>query len=434
MQINNRRCWLLVPLGLLSCEPLHDLDAASGGADAPLTPDTTGSGGETAANDSTSPGGGASATPSQPPSTGGSMTTTGAPSVEDPGLPSPGSSGGGGMPGVTDPQPSSAGSGGMPGLEPTGSSVEPFDAGVPHDGDAPDAGSGAGGAEGQEPEQGSGGAAGSASSGFDASPPEEQPTGDAPELAIDLPGNPVDGTFIVSSEAEWEVEGVFIPTFEIHTPSASYWLVKDLGMIVSMEDSAAVDSSQWIAFSSGFRPLRGLPSFETFGGMEKMTTTLDVDSQTPTHLRLHSVSMSGSWRLVYDFYPTHVTLTVNAAPTPYGIAYRGVPAGALDSTDQFVRADGTSQGALISFVADLPGPSEWAYISDATLGRSLFMIQHADDALTDRYQVRDNDSASLSFGDGALTRLPARYSFGLIESDDHQTVAARAAFVIDAID
>ena len=265
------------------------------------------------------------------------------------------------------------------------------------------------------------------------SPDSTEPPDELAELPLDLPNNPVSGAFTVSTEAEWEVDGTMLPTFEIITPTASYWLVKSLGMIVSMSAWKTTDAPQWIAFSSGFRPLRGLPSFGTFDSQQAMTTTLDEDTQTPTHLRLYSESQGGDWQLVYDFYPTHFTLTINSAPLPYGIAYRGVPAGELDSADEFVRADGTSQSALVSYVDDLPGPAEWAYVSDPAVGQSLFMIQHANDELVDRFQIRDNDTALLSFGDGKLTQLPIRFSFGLVDSANHATVESRASFVIDAI-
>jgi hypothetical protein len=228
------------------------------------------------------------------------------------------------------------------------------------------------------------------------------------------------------------VDGVFLPTFEIHTPSASYWLVESLGRLVSMSDRNPEELRQWIDFSSGFRPLRGLPSAEAFDA-EGVVTTLDEDSRTPNHLRLLSESASGDWRLVYDFFPTHVTLTVNAAPAPYGIVYRGVPAGSLDDGDRFVLSDGTSQSAMLSHQADLAGPAEWAYVADTTLGRSLFFIQHADDDVADRYQVRDEDSAMFSFGDGELTKLPLRLSFGLIESAEHEAVEERVDYVLSKI-
>lgn len=266
-------------------------------------------------------------------------------------------------------------------------------------------------------------------------PSSPPPTGgspvEAPPLPDDLIDAPVAGEIVFSDEAEWEVDGVFEPTFEIHTPSASYWVVKPLGTIVSIEDRE-VDPQQWIAFSSGFRPLRGVPSFPS-PPATRVTTVRDDDSQTPTHLRLTSVSNDGLWQWVWDFYVTHVTLTVNRAPLPFGFAYQGVPGGSLGAEDRLVTSAGVAQGARSSFNADLEGPVEWAYLADTTLGRSLFGIQHADDALAERYQVRDNDTSLLSFGNGLIDVLPMRFSLGLIPSVNHQAVTDRVEFISRSI-
>lgn len=370
---------------LVACSPLHDLDAV-----------TRGTGGRG------SNGGESNQAGTATPSASGTAGSSGA--VATGGAPSNGS--GGAAMNVAGAGAIAAGSGG--------------DADAAGNG-GQDAGQGGASTLGGTPGTGGAGSAGVAGT----------IGGDAPSLPIDLPSSPVTGTFTVASDATWEVDGKFVPTFEIHTPSASYWLVKSLGMLVSMSDRDSKNPQQWIAYSTGFRPLRGFPSYGTFDTPEAMTTTLDPESQTPTHLRLSS--RSAHWRLIWDFYPTHLTLTVNAAPDSFGMAYRGVPAGALDGADRFAAADGAFQSAMLSFVEDLSGPAEWGYVSDTGLGRSLFMIQHGDDALPDRYQVKDNDSAMLSFGDGALQTLPRRFSLGLIDSADQQAVQRRAAFVIAAI-
>jgi hypothetical protein len=263
-------------------------------------------------------------------------------------------------------------------------------------------------------------------------PPAEPPSlVEAPALPDDLRDAPVAGEITFSDEAEWEVDGVFEPTFEIHTPTASYWVVKPLGSIVSMMDREA-SPAQWIDFSSGFRPLRGVPSFAT-PPATRVTTVRDDESQTPTHLRLTAASEDGLWQWVWDFYVTHATFTVNRAPLPFGFAYQGVPGGSLGSEDRLVSNEGVAQGARSSFNADLAGPVEWAYLADTTLGRSVFAIQHQDDTLPERYQVRDNDTSLLSFGNGQLDTLPSRFSLGLIPSVQHDEVSRRVEFIIGAI-
>jgi hypothetical protein len=277
-----------------------------------------------------------------------------------------------------------------------------------------------------------------ASSGPDTPPPEERAPAGPPlddrgfavPLPNDLIGAPVSGEIIFSEEAQWEVDGAFRPTFEVHTPTGSYWIVKSLGTMVSMQDAYA-GRSQWIDFSSGFRPLRNIPAFGAPPAV--VSTVLDRDSQTPTHLRLISDSTDGAWHWVWDFYITHVTFTLDRAPVPIGFAYRGVPAGELGPEDQLIQSDGRTQGARNSFNGDASGPVEWVYLADTAARRSLFLMQHTDDAAVETYQVRDNDSAHWVFGGGQIATLPIRFSLGLIDSVDHALVGQRAAFVAGAI-
>jgi hypothetical protein len=299
---------------------------------------------------------------------------------------------------------------------------------------SPGADSGAGSDVPPDPSAASAPDAGSAAPS-DPGPPSAPlgPPLDANGFAVALPNDlvnpPIGGEIVFSDDATWEVDSVFQPTFEIHTPTASYWIVKPLGTMVSLEDAAATPA-QWIAFSSGFRPSRGVPALTT--PPAAMTTVRDEDSQTPTHLRLTSTSADGLWEWVWDFYITHVTFTVNRAPAAFGFAYRGVPGGSLGTEDVLVTSDQATHPARNSFDGDLPGPTEWAFISDTTLGRSIFMMQHTDDALPEHYQVRDNDSSFLQFGTGQITSVPIRFSLGLIDSTTFATVAARVQFVADA--
>ena len=80
--------------------------------------------------------------------------------------------------------------------------------------------------------------------------------GPAPDLP-DIDNSPVQGAITYSAGASWDIDGTQSPAFEIHTPTASYWLVKADAAIVSISDSSQL---QWINFSSGFRPNRGVPN------------------------------------------------------------------------------------------------------------------------------------------------------------------------------
>ncbi|HMA91727.1 MAG TPA: hypothetical protein VKP30_03530, partial [Polyangiaceae bacterium] len=78
----------------------------------------------------------------------------------------------------------------------------------------------------------------------------------APDLP-DLPNSPVQGEITYSSGASWDIDGVQAPAYRIETPTATYFLVKDAAAIVSIDDE---NNMPWIAFSSGYRPNRGVPN------------------------------------------------------------------------------------------------------------------------------------------------------------------------------
>jgi hypothetical protein len=266
--------------------------------------------------------------------------------------------------------------------------------------------------------------------------------GTAGTIAPDLPSifdSPVQGDITYSSGASWDIDGEMWPAFEIHTPTASYWLVKSAAAIVSINDTSGL---QWINFASGFRPNRGVPNLggccqpgnPTKLGLPPMTTVIDpAFTITTTHLRLISTADDGTYWLVWDFFQTHFTLTINRAGKAFGFTYRGVPGGAIDAADQLVLSSGTMQSASTSYRGDLPGPSEWVYLSHPAAKQSLFLIQHSDDALAETYQIVDGDTAMVVFGDGKILQTPIRFSLGLVNSSDDQVIRNRITFVHNAI-
>jgi hypothetical protein len=248
------------------------------------------------------------------------------------------------------------------------------------------------------------------------------------ELPIYLADSPLTGEISITGDAVWNVDGTAEPTFEIHTPSANYWLVKSLGTIVSLSDTAATDARQWIGYSS-FRPSRSVPSFASSGLSPTFTTVLDSETQTPQHVRLRSETATADFRLLWDFYLTHVTVSIETAPPEFAFSYRGVPAGSLDGQDSLLTADGLTHAAFTFYTAtDFAGKPEWVAITDPDMGRALFLIQHYDNDVPDKYQVKDNDSAFASFGREQAS-YSARYSLGLLDKADFSSIESRVKFV-----
>jgi hypothetical protein len=253
-----------------------------------------------------------------------------------------------------------------------------------------------------------------------------------------LPDSPVQGGISYSVGASWDIDGEQVPAFEIHTPTASYWLIKSAAAIVEITDN---DGRKWISFSSGYRPNRGVPNLggccqpgdPAVLGMPEMSTVVDTGSVTLTHLRLVSQPVDGDYYwLVWDFYLTHVTVTINRAEEPFGFTYHGVPGGNLDPEDQLVLSTGDTQSASIAFAADLPGDAEWAYMTSPSTDANgaLFLIQHSGDSVPESYVVADTNSAKFVFGSGNLTDTPIRFSLGVVDSVDHAVVSERVEYVV----
>jgi hypothetical protein len=281
-------------------------------------------------------------------------------------------------------------------------------------------------------------AGGAAASGADGVTPGAAGAGAAAsteplsELPAGLADSPVTGRLSVSVEASWQVNGVPEPAVQVITPSATYFLLKKSGMLVSMVDTFDSMGKDWISYSDSFRPNRGLPSFGGCCQLEadaQMTTTFDEASRTPGHVRLFSTSEDSGWSLVWDFYPSHVTLTVNRAAQLFSFNYRGVPGGVLDSSDRIVFSNGDSHAALDAMVTTtLPGAVQWLYLADYARSRSMFVLQYAADSLSDAYSVAGPDTSVLTLGNARLL-APLRFSLGLIDSSEHSVVKARVDYV-----
>jgi hypothetical protein len=289
-----------------------------------------------------------------------------------------------------------------------------------------DAGSSSSG--GASPQPGAGAASSEAGSGGasqepDAGGADPGPFGDLPN---DQAASPVQGD-VSCAEASYSGES----SFEVLTPTARYVLLRNRGSIISVTDELSQRRVQWVGYSD-YRPRRavGIISNQRLPGV---VTTLDTDSVTARHVRLRSESAAGDWAWVWDFYATQATLTITRAADEFGFTYRGTPGGQLDDGDLLVLASGEERSVESSFSEPLPGTAAWLYFEDSTLGHSLFLIQHAPDEVSDRYDSLDGDSAALMFGGGRISRVPNRFSLGLVDSTNHATVTRRAEFVIDAV-
>lgn len=234
-------------------------------------------------------------------------------------------------------------------------------------------------------------------------------------------------------------------SFVVMTAAATYHFHKRGGGISSLID---VDGIDWVDYhpTGGFSGhFRGIPNMgdcchpgypDNASGKVEMATTIEVD--TPTHVRLRTVSDDEVWDVTWDFYDTHVTATVESVGAPYYFGYEGPPGGTLDTNEDYaVFADGTLWDLAVESPGDLPGDGgapEWVGFVDPGLGRSLLAVQHEGDDVADRYWDGGDmvvfHFGRLDHGDvRGLVQVPLHFSFSFVEATDYASLLQAATDV-----
>jgi hypothetical protein len=245
------------------------------------------------------------------------------------------------------------------------------------------------------------------------------------DLPNDLKGSPVQGVLTFS-----ETTDAGEKTFHVVSPLATYVVTGSSGSITALDDRSGGNIVQWVGESSRRTRRAGIVTTP----QPVMTTSLDEESFTARHVRLRSASDTGAWAWTWDFYVTQATLTLTSAAGAYSFTFSGTPGDQLTREDRIAQGSGVAHSAVSSLLADWEGPTEWSYLTDAAYGHSLFLIQHGDDELPDRYDAIGGDTATLVFGDGQLTRAQLRFSLGFLGSAAHANVVGRVGFIVGAID
>jgi len=220
-------------------------------------------------------------------------------------------------------------------------------------------------------------------------------------------------------------------TVAIGTPAAAYYYHKKGGGLAGLTDP---DGNEWI----GYRPgggsegaFRGIPNLvHTPGyfhpGSTNVTTTML--SGGPLRIRLRSVSDDGTWACRWAFYPEYATMTLEKAGGSYWFMYEGTPGGSLDEqTDFMMFSDSTRYPDSQPWAKDMPAP-EWIFFADGSVDRSLFIYHAEDDSFPDQYWPMEGNMTVFGFGreypccESYLTRVPAHFTIGLVDSRDYATI------------
>jgi hypothetical protein len=194
------------------------------------------------------------------------------------------------------------------------------------------------------------------------------------------------------------------------------------------------ETKDWISYrpeegSAG--SFRGIPNvIHPEGGLHPGAETCRSDLLTdgPVVARIHTSCYGGEWEAEWEIFPRYARLTIEKAPRPYWVLYEGTPGGKLDvDTDYWVTADGTRRPVSEEWGGRLPTP-RWVYFGDPAVSRVLFLSHSEDDGEYDQFHQMEENMTVFGFGrklpccEKSLTKVPATFTVGLVESTDHEAI------------
>jgi hypothetical protein len=234
-------------------------------------------------------------------------------------------------------------------------------------------------------------------------------------------------------------------SFRIETPTAVYLYHRSGAGFAALIDAGGND---WI----GYRPgggsageYRGIPNVRPAGFHPGYTeSTSRIAQQDAHHVRIVSERLDGSWGCTWDIGAASATLTLTGggpsddrpsrtgseAPAPYWVLYEGTPGGVLrPEEDSLVLSSGEVRRLSESWDEPLPAP-EWIAFRSVQADRSLFLLHHEADDVTDCYWPMQGNMTVFGFGRTGhgeklrplMTRLPARFTIGLVKSLDVEEI------------
>lgn len=221
------------------------------------------------------------------------------------------------------------------------------------------------------------------------------------------------------------------PSYEVETNAATYLYHKEGGGFSSLIEKAGND---WISYSAapGAKgDFRGIPNMvhPDDGGYfhpGRSGVISSAVSAGPLKATILSRTIDGNWETMWEIFPDYARLTVLKAAAKYWFLYEGTPGGLLEvESDYVVRSDGRQTTLDTPWKEDLAAP-EWLYFSDPTIGRSLYLVHHEDDALIDSYEAMNEAMTVFGFGrdSGAryLTQTPAHFTLGFVDGTGFSAV------------
>ena len=226
--------------------------------------------------------------------------------------------------------------------------------------------------------------------------------------------------------------------YKIITPNGIFFLEKEGLGLSSMLDREGVD---WISHhpkqgSKSNGEYRGFPNavnnqdgsfFHPYNGGTQPSSS-HVIKESKNHISIKGVSGNNAWHCQWDFYTTHCKFTMTKMPAgyKYWVLYEGTPGGKYDDSDYYMISAQEEQIPLTTYYDhDIPAP-EWIAFGDRNFNRILFMANHKDDKLPDKFWQMNKQMTVFGFGRDGLTKffdvVPREFSIGFIESADHRKI------------
>ena len=234
-----------------------------------------------------------------------------------------------------------------------------------------------------------------------------------------------------------------LDAYQIETLAGTYFYQKVAGGISSLVDAAGFDWVQYSTAPGGRGVYRGIPNAvppQDGGHLHPGMTTAQSRIVATGPLRTIILSEVTDpqtqqllWTVEWRFYPDHVEATVLDNVANFWFLYEGVPGGSIGIEDKLTLSDGTTLGLADSWSGNLNGP-DWAFFSDESLSRSLFLYNRSSEEVGHSYRpypenATDNVEMTV-FGFGRpLTQLapeftvsPAYFTFGLVDDTSYSRV------------
>ena len=218
-------------------------------------------------------------------------------------------------------------------------------------------------------------------------------------------------------------------SFQFNTAIGTYFYHKDGGGFSSLNDKNGKDWINYSTATGSAGDYRGIPNLvpPASGGFFHPGRT-GVSSQLinsgPLKATFESQVLDAQsqvlWDLKWEIFHDTARMTMIKANTNYWFLFEGTPGGTLEVNQDYMVLANKAQ-YLTSDKWTMPLTNgEWLYFVDPTQQRSLYLVHHEADNLTDSYSALNDEMTVFGFGRKSVTaymnQTQTQFSFGLVDA------------------